>query len=167
MCHWQACRNLIKTPREYGHQAVNVVHHVYDRAVLAPLTRLHHQLLYVLFDQAADNQDEGDAYLSWLTTWFSTSGCFAHDCHVGLKWSILSFIADKTVMRSCFISIESLRNGYSVMMRHVGGWLGQVVRYCDWLDVDAESTYKLLGVQEDWLESVSYTHLTLPTIYSV
>ena len=152
MCHWQACRAFCKTPREVGHRALSVVHHVYDRALMVPLSRLHYQSLHMVYDEMSERHGEGQAYLDWLTTWFSCCGCSCHDIHLGLRWGIMNFVAQPTLMRSAFICMESLRNGYSVLLRHIGSWLSQVVRFCDWDAAEAAAVYRLLGVtDEDWL----------------
>eukprot|EP00969_Alexandrium_andersonii_P357256 15448365-Alexandrium_andersonii.AAC.1 len=41
----------------------------------------------------------GEAYMLWLTCWMVFLPCFAHNCHNGLKWSLLSFFADKSCLR--------------------------------------------------------------------
>jgi hypothetical protein len=149
--HFLASRQLIQTLAEYGHQSLVVLHHCFDRALAAPLFRLHHKFYWMLYVQVAETQDEGEAYLGWLTTWITGCGCYAHDCHGALRWAIFSFVADARVMRSCFITVESLRNAFSLLTRHLGGWLARVVRYANWEGVDLARTYTIFGVTEDWL----------------
>lgn len=122
--HWKASRSLMKMPQEYSHDCIAVVHHVYDRALMRPMSRLHLQCARVVYEDQAEsaNHLEGDAHRRWLLTWVSTVGCFAHDIHGGLKWSLLTYTSDKDCMRSMFICIESLRNSFNLLVAHVGGW---------------------------------------------
>lgn len=153
--HFAACRAFFKTPRELGHQGLCIIFHKYDRALQTSLDRMHRQFQAALDDRTAEQEHEGRSYRLWLTNWFFCVGCFAHDCHGGLKWAIASFAKDKDCMRSAFILHESLRHGYGLLVKHVARWLQTVVAFRDWENPEARELYRLLGMEEeDWLDAL-------------
>lgn len=55
-------------------------------------------------------------------------------------------------MRSMFITLESCRNAYDTLMRHIGGWLVEVLKYEDPVGADFQAVYFCLGVDDDeWM----------------
>ena len=66
---------FLSQPILCGHDSILVLHHVYDRALLGALDRVHHQHLFLEFDQLSEDlSDEGYANLRYLTTWRSVVG---------------------------------------------------------------------------------------------
>jgi hypothetical protein len=151
--HFAACRALLKTPREMGHSGLCISFHKYDRAIQTPLDRLHRKFQAALDDKSSEDLHLGQSYRLWITNWWFCVGCFAHDCHGGLKWSILNFTKDKECMRSTFLLYETLRHAYDLLVKHVASWLRSVVVFRDWTCRDAELFYQLLDVDESWLET--------------
>ena len=87
--HWHVASCCCRNPLLCGHDSVLVLHHVYDRVILGALDRVHHQHLLLEFDQLhEDLSDEGYGYLRYLSTWRSVVGCYCHDVHGGLRWSV-------------------------------------------------------------------------------
>ena len=153
--HFAAYRQFCKTPSEYGAHSLNVVAHIYDRAIQSPVARLHRQWQHLRDSKLADEeQDEGASYKRWLHTWFVSVGCAAHDCHGGLKWSILSYFNDKQVLKSAFIVVESLRNGYSLIVKHLAPWISRVLHFEDWHFPDCRQLYMALDVDPGLLDDL-------------
>lgn len=146
--HFGARRQLLKSPRELGHRGLVVDFHKYDRAIQAPLARLHAQFMAAWEDQQEELSSEGEAYRLFLTNWFLCEGCFVHDCHNGLKWSVLNFTKDKDTMRSSFIMHEALRHGYDLMVRHAAPWLRSVLDFRDWGTGDVRRFFRALDADE-------------------
>ena len=51
--------------------------------------------------------------------------CALHDSHNAFKWSYLSTMADRPMMRDIYIGIESLRNSHDLIEKHLSGWIAQ------------------------------------------
>lgn len=152
--HFAAGRALLKTPRELGHEGLCISFHKYDRALQTALDRMHRQFQAAWDDKQAEGDNEGRSYRLWLTNWFFCVGCFAHDCHGGLKWAVMGLTTgSKDAMRSIFILHESLRHGYGLLVKHVGAWLQVVLAFEDWDNSGAREVYQLLDVDDEWLPS--------------
>lgn len=160
--HWAAAAAFFENPRlDGGHDDILVLHHVYDRALMTSLRRLHEQHLSLQLDQHQENlQDDGLAHLHELTTWQTCVGCCCHDIHGGLRWSVHSYVKDRSLMKSTFISIESLRNGFNLLVKNVGAWLRRVLRFADWEpEFDGRALYELLGLDGVWLEQMAQAQM--------
>ena len=153
--HFGASRELLHTPRELGHQGLVILFHKYDRALKSALSRLHRQMLVILDEDRSATQHPGHCYKLWVSEWYFCEGCFAHDCHGGLRWGLLGFSNDKDTMRSCFLVHESLRHGYNLLVKHCSAWLSSVVGYSDWANPHMRLFYELLDVPTDSTEIVS------------
>ena len=146
--HFGAARALLKSPREWGHQGLLVEFHKYDRALKSACGRLHRQMHLALEDKADEDLHPGLSYRLYLTHWQFCEGCFAHDCHNGLKWSVLNFTRDKDCMRSSYLVHESLRHGYGLLVRHAGAWVRSVLGFSDWRNHEMKQFYESLDVDE-------------------
>lgn len=154
--HFGAKRELLKSPRECGHQGLVIEFHKYDRAVKSALGRLHLQFSMAWDDQQYESRHPGEAHRLHLLHWFFCEACAAHDTHNGLKWSVLNFTKDKECMRSSFLVHESLRQGYHLLIKHAAGWLRDVVGYENWAGIDLRSFYQSFDVDEDLRFSIWY-----------
>jgi hypothetical protein len=146
--HFGCKRELMKSPREVGCKGLVVEFHKYDRAIKGAVGRLHEQYKLAYEAQQDNDLDQGTAYRLYLTHWFFCEGCFGHDCHGSLRWSVLSYSKDKDVMRSAYLIHESLRQGYNLLVQHVGPWLRQVLGFRDWANEELRGFYASLGVEE-------------------
>ena len=128
--HTQAYRDLVVCPRSLGHRSIVVHHFSWGRGVHSACWRQTRQLFQA---RAMDGGFAGTAPagLAELLTWLTTSPCANHDAHNSLKWACLEVNANKTVLRGLFVSIESVRNGFSLLMKNVRAWLYEVVEYED------------------------------------
>ena len=153
--HFAAARKFFKTPREEGHEALCVIAHVYDRVVQAPMARLFRQWRALSQSRVEDEDADGRAYRLDLQCWYVSVGCFAHDCHGGLKWALLQWSNDKQVLRSAFASVESVRSSNSLLMKHVAPWIARHIHYEDWAGIDAGAVYMALDVDASWLDIFS------------
>lgn len=153
--HFAAARQLFKLPREMGHRGLCVVFHKFDRAVQQPMARLFRKFTAAWEDRFSQENDAGLSYRLYLTNWYLSTGCFAHDCHGGLKWSILNFSSDKECMRSCFLVHESLRHSYSILVKHLPCWIRSVLCFQDWNLRESQLLYQLLEVDDEWARTFS------------
>ena len=147
--HMCATRALLKSPRELGHVGLCIEFHKYDRALMVALGRLHRQLQVCLDDDQEERLSAGEARRLYLLHWFSVRGCAAHDAHNGLKWSVLNYSRDKDCMRSAYILHQSLRMGYSLLVKHCNTLIASKLAFRDWAIPDPSAFYSCLGVNED------------------
>ena len=97
--HYSAARRLLPLPRELGHQALCITHHVWDRAIQSALERHHQQLHIALEEHQSTRLSEGETFKMLCTTFNTAVGCCLHDCHNAFKWSIAVYIQDPVVMQ--------------------------------------------------------------------
>lgn len=152
LAHFGAARALLNSARELEQVCLCVTFHKYDGALQAPLARLHKAFMTAWDDKQAEQGHEGERYRMCATSWFLTVGCFAHDVHGSSKWSILRYTQDKQLLRSCSVAHESLRQGYRILVKHLGTWLQEVIAFKDWRNSESRRVCELLGAPDDWLE---------------
>lgn len=148
-CHFEAFRCMFDLPRQMGHHSICVHAHCFDRALFSSVTR--HLLQYHAADEL-DRREQDNSRLLECLSWFVSVGCINHDHHNGLKFSALELSRDKSVLKSAFVTVESLRNGFSVLMEGLGPWLKSVVVYEDWAFDDISGLWTTLGVAPEWVE---------------
>lgn len=153
-CHTEAFRRMFPNPRNLGHRSIVVIHGVWDRAIQAACAR------QVAQSKKADDANELDidflpAALKANLTWTTSGACSCHDAHNALKWSITEYCAEPTILRGLFISIESLRNGMSLLMDHMRPWLVSVLVYEDDHMLPHSEFWTLLGLAPRIVEVAS------------
>jgi len=120
-----------------------------------PVARLHRkwQSLRDSKTEEETDGDDGGARMRWLQHWFVSAGCFAHDCHGGLKWALLSYFSDKSCLRGAFVCIEAVRSSFSLLVKHLGHWIVQRLDFSDWSNIDAGALFMALYVDASWLHT--------------
>jgi hypothetical protein len=149
--HFSSYRTCFKTPRELGHEGLSVILHRYDGAIVKPMNRLNLKYRAASYDRLKEELGP-HAYMSWILDWYFSVTCILHDIQGAVKWSVFAFTRDKDVMRSSFLCMESLRRGYSQLVKHAGHWLLDVLEFTDEPWHVSRAVYLLLGVDGDWLE---------------
>lgn len=152
--------SLTKTLREYGHRGLVITHHVEDRLHHSAMKRLHLQHNAAIHAQLSHGHPPGQSALLRLQHWEVSSGCCCHDVHNGYKWGLLANYTDVDVMKSAYITVESLRNSFSQLVSNLPGWLATVLTFED--DRNAEHRYDMwvcLGVVPDLIEALMELHL--------
>ena len=86
-----ASRHFMKTSREHGHMDIQIIHHVYDRAVKSSIEKLVLKHKQYQMQQLMQQQGQSKSYIADLLTWHSIVGCFNHDVHNALKWCASEF----------------------------------------------------------------------------
>ena len=124
--------------RGCGHDGIAIFHFCYDRGILEPLFRC--QAKYLRGKYEFDKQERGEvaAFERWCRTLILKTECLNHGAHNSLCWAFRQWIWDPTTTKKLFICIESLRQGYSELVRHLPKWIGSVLRF-----EDAESDHFL------------------------
>ena len=148
--HTEAYRNLFGPPRAGGHRSTLINHFVWDRAIWSACFRQAQQLHHVWAAEVVDDVLPGP--LAQRLTWLTSGACCCHDAHNALRWSLLQHVTDPQTLRGLFISIESLRNGFSLLMKNLRPWLCEVVAYEDDHLLPHHDLWVLLGLDPNVAE---------------
>ena len=110
-----------KSLRERGHRGIAIQQYCFDRANFSALRdffQAHHQ-------STINDHSESWAEAQWLflQEWVEGVGCSLHDAHNSLKWGLNFKQYGKDVLKSVFIIIQSLRNGFDLISENVCTWL--------------------------------------------
>ena len=156
-CHYQAWMDLRLDTRSYGHDGMLHRHFVYDRAVFGALYRHHCQFFHAEYLHDQSIRGEATAWMQWVKTFHTATECYNHDSHSALEWGIrVSGYGARETCRYAFVAVESLRQGYSELIRLLPEWVGRTLRFesCDyepflhvWRSCGVDPT--LLGVLDD------------------
>ena len=121
-----------------GHGGIAVQHYSFDRAMHSCLVRRfkqHHALLASAAGGSTSHTEaqrlSTDLWAPAMLEWVVDTACVNHDCHNGLKWGLLEWLENAELMKSVFITIESVRNGHSLLEEELGRWLLGVVQWED------------------------------------
>lgn len=150
--------------RTIGFEGVAVSHYVFDRAVYSPLARLARQR-HALFYEVHYGEEErvGHPALLELKDWVLATGCCCHDIHNALKWGLLVVEKNLTeVHKKLYITIESLRNGFSLLHQHLPGFVSGAVQFTDSDGCSSDDEFNFwvaLGVDPDIARQFSEMHL--------
>jgi hypothetical protein len=128
--HLQAWLQLLQSPRKLGHEHIFLFFGVWDRAVAKPMKRLTRQYYSGQHEHNRTRFSEGRAHRLLSTTWLCFVGCINHDVRNALKWGSMQY-SDRDTLRKSFVVLESLRNGFGELVRHLGAWLASRVEFTD------------------------------------
>ena len=150
--HYQAQQEFWPLARERGHTDIIISHHMWDRAVKAPCERHQRQRHAALSLALQSHMSEGEAIWTDLCSWFTCTGCVAHDVHNALKWSVFSLINDRSTVKSCWVVLESLRNGYNLLVQEMGQWIADKIEFSDHANLDVlRRLWLLMGLTDEWV----------------
>ena len=150
--HYQVQADLWPMCRQLGHEHIVISHHCWDRALLSACFRRQQQRHKAHQMHLESELGEGPAYLLSLKSWQTAVGCFAHDCHNALKWSVLQHVTNRATMRDCWVVLESLGNGFDQLVKGLRRWLPQHVGYCDGDADQLAQLWGLVGLDSKWLD---------------
>ena len=148
-------RALMPLPCELGHRHIGIFFHCYDGALQSCLLRKARQLHEAMSAKSRRDLPQGEHWLRWLQTWVMGVVCMSHSVHNALHWATAEFSHDKQCMRSCFICIESLRNGYSSLIMCIGRWLSDKITWEDWDHPDIDEVWRTLSVDVGLIADLS------------
>ena len=152
--HLHCMRKLMKFPHELHHMGIQIVHQIYDRAVLSAMQRIVPQFFHILIESIRHKDGKETASAVALRTWINIVGCVCHDIHKSLIWAIKDLNL-KPMCNSLWIISESARNGYDLLLLPVGHWLVERIMFEDWdgmSEQDLSTFYMALGVESSWLD---------------
>lgn len=87
-----------------------------------------------------------------LLHWDTYVECKSHQCHNSLKWAMGKYIEDKGTLRSAYITMESLRNGFDELEKNSKVWIRAHLSYEDWHVDCIEFLWTMLGFRGEWLD---------------
>jgi hypothetical protein len=113
------------------------------------MERLTRQYYAGLHEHNRSRYSEGRAQFLMLSTWLCFVGCINHDVHNALKWGSMQW-TDRDTLRKCFVVLESLRNGFGELVRHLGAWLASRLQFEDSYGGFASALWTCLQVNDKW-----------------
>ena len=149
--HCRALHELMPNPRELGHDDLLITHCVWDGALFSALRRMRMQYFEAQRLHHEETKGPEEAHRLSLLHWESYVPCMAHAAHNGLKWGVRDRLSRET-LRSCFIAMESLRNGYSVLDAVAPAWVAEHLDFADWPTDCVQELWVLLGFTDTVLE---------------
>ena len=76
-------------------------------------------------------------------------GCSSYDSHGGFNRGLIDFTENKETMNKCHIVLESLRNGYDILVKHANRWVQCMLDYEDW-DAPLPSELRSMCLGHAW-----------------
>ena len=127
---------------------------VWDGALVSPCSRLHRQYMTAFHHAKKQELSVGAAYMFELLHWFFSARCAMHIAHGALKRALAKFVADKTLMKSSWIVLSSLRNSIGQLHRCGKSWINQRQHFEDWLmPVDVQNVlWRCLGLPSEVID---------------
>ena len=153
--HYVAMVKALPTLSELGASSITISHYAFDGAVHSAMRNLMHARHAIPHMVRAIG--DGEAWLRGLLDWQVYTRCACHDGSKALEWSLKPLPSEDT-MRDLFIVVESLRNGYVQLFRHLTCWI------CEHLVVDDEPAgpqdvarrwLSLFGIDPNWAERLA------------
>lgn len=129
---FQACLKDWKSLRQLGHQGCAIEHYAFDRCGIKALERAWrqwHALEAPGFDGLSPPNVPVDVFR--LTEFVVVTACAAHDANNAFKWALASRFENKDLLRDAYICVESLRNSWTTISRHVCEWIALRLSYAD------------------------------------
>lgn len=110
--HMTAYLELVGYARSLGHRGLLISHHVEDRALVGPMSKLFRMYLASVDAEQASGSSTIERDLLRLMHWKVSSGCICHDVHNGMKLGQLQTFETETI-KSSYVTVEALRNSFS------------------------------------------------------
>jgi hypothetical protein len=160
--HYSAWRSLAATPRELGHDGLEVMHSCFDRAACPTARFIEMRHKAVALEIAAERGEAEAEYLE-LQRWHTTSACSWHDVHGSHKKAVLQYAPNPEDMQDAWAILESLRDCFSQIADAVPLWLPTTLKYRDWaLKPEIQSQiWTSVGLTPDLVEELTIVQLRM------
>jgi hypothetical protein len=99
-----------------------------------------------------------ETYRLYLLHWPTYDTCYSHQCHNSFKWAVRDRLSPD-VLKACYITIESLRNGLSELEKCARGWIREHVDFSDWHYEHATEFWTTMGLKGEVLDTLLRLHL--------
>eukprot|EP00959_Pyramimonas_sp_CCMP1952_P223724 4678031-Pyramimonas_sp.AAC.1 len=142
--------------RGAGHRGPVVEHYAWDGRAFGALTRLakawHNKQIY-------EGSGTHDSEMLSLLEFVVTTRCALHIVNKSLEWAMHSEFANRDLLRDVFVSIESIRQSYDLILRCAGDWVECRLELCDDLsneEIEAKQIlWRALGVESELADLLS------------
>ena len=145
---------FFRTIASYGHLGIGIEVKVFDRALFSALTLLYTQ--YHLYRQFQIHRMGSDVRLRYLCEWPIFVPCILHDLQNSQKWSLYHFYSEQGLIKDIHIGIESLRNGYDLLLKHLSKFIFDHLKFRPEADLPSEDIlrqlWSALGAEPDILD---------------
>ena len=145
---------FFRTIASYGHLGIGIEVKVFDRALFSALTLLYTQ--YHLYRQFQIHRMGSDVRLRYLCEWPIFVPCILHDLQNSQKWFLYNFYSEQGLIKDIHIGIESLRNGYDLLLKHLSKFIFDHLKFRPEADLPSEDIlrqlWSALGAEPDILD---------------
>ncbi len=142
---FSAGRVFFPSLRVCGHRHVCLHHFAFDRAGYTALERLFRQLHEAQYVRMA-GVPESEVTRLQATDWFISTACCNHDCHNAFRWGFDRHLSKPDLAKQLFLTVESVRNSYDLIVINVKPWLINVVCFSDRKYSQSDSPASLVAV---------------------
>ena len=148
-------RKFWTTGREHGYEGLIVSHYAYDRAIFANmLSKARMQHRKASHEVALQKPELNFAELD-LKDWVVGTACGDHDAQNSLKWALAPVLPDgSSSYDDLYIVVESVRNGFSILMTDLPSWLIGAVLFVHDAFPDCYQLWVALGVEPKWADEL-------------
>ena len=141
---------------------ISISAYVFDRAVFSSSASrmyqrhfLHHNPLEAAGSTTElENLSQRILSESELLDWVEPVACCNHDVQNAFKWGVISPLEEpEATLNDLFIGVESVRNSFSYVLKHLRAWLATVLVFKHKTDnvADVSSYWSAMGVSERWM----------------
>ena len=145
--------------RQLGHQGFALEHYAWDRGCFSALSRQWKQWHSMMSTSWGVSNTLRSSAILWLLEWVITTACANHDINKAFEWAMWFDASSKELLSEVHISIESLRNSFDVIVKHVGLFIAKRIDFADPLPrAEVEQLRRLwlvLRVDEDTADMLS------------
>jgi hypothetical protein len=150
--HFEVFRQVGPYSRSVMTSGILVEAYCWDGALFSACDRLHRQYLACWHHQLRSQEGEGEAQLNELTHWFVSVKCVLHLAHGGLKRGIAKITEDKMILKSAWVTLESLRSSLGQLLRCAPAWINTRLAFEDWAMGSQEELWRTLGIEAEVAE---------------
>ena len=139
--------------RQLGHQGIAIEHYAWDRGCFSSLSQLWKQWHSMMSTSWGTNHTMRSAEILWLQEWVIATPCVNHDINKAIEWAMWFDDSTKEMLTELHIALESLRNSFDVIVKHIGRFIAQRLEFADALpeqDLDPlRSLWFALGFNDE------------------
>jgi hypothetical protein len=147
--HFEVFRQVCPYSRSVMTSGILIEAYCWDGALFSACDRLHRQYMACWHHQLRSQDSEGECQLNELTHWFVSVKCVLHLAHGGLKRGIANITEDKMILKSAWVTLESLRSSLGQLLCCAPAWINLRLQFEDWAMGSQEALWRTLGIETE------------------
>ena len=128
--HMRAAQPYMLFPFRHGCRTISITHCCFDGALYDSLTSAFYSAHSMAVKEESE-QDDSDAGLLALTSWFLRTPCLLHSCHNALKWALREWVDDRQRMKDVWAVAASIRSSFGTLQPYISKWISARVAFRD------------------------------------